>query len=143
MPEMSWNGSRILAADVPSGNSLTIVMSKDVDGPACDPNRVTVTLDGASLAVPTQVTADFHTTPGSVILYNAGQKTWPKGATIVGSAIRRNYHPGNAEQTFVDMQKQIDALSISTAGPPGLPGPPGTQSPGRPPQIISGGVGRP
>jgi hypothetical protein len=82
---------------------------------------------------PDQASADFATTPGSVIITNNSGHTWRAGSTIVGSAPRKHWHENDPTQTFIDMQTQIDGVtSGGGAGPAGPPGPQGPAGPAGP-----------
>jgi hypothetical protein len=78
MAEMSWSGTRTLSHDVPPGGMVSIRLLTSVDGPACDPQRIQVTLGGQILPH-SQVSADFKLQSGCVVITNQSTATWPTG----------------------------------------------------------------
>jgi hypothetical protein len=135
MAQMSWSGSRVLAADVPTGGSVTIVLMPITDGLHCDPTRTQLSIGNMVLS-PAQASADFTTTPGSVIITNNSGVTWRAGRTVYGSAPRKYWHDNDPTQTFIDIEAQIENVAsgggAGPAGPPGPQGPQGLQGPAGP-----------
>lgn len=144
MTDVSWNGSRVLAADVVQSASVTIQLDQHVDWQAADQTRAEITIGKLVWTAP-QITADLLAVPGSVVITNNTNQTWPAGATIVGWLPRRNYFRGDPMATFVAQQSQIDNIVIASTGPQGPIGPQGPQGPpGQPGQAgVAGAVGPP
>jgi hypothetical protein len=129
MADMSWSGSRILDADVNDGDTVTIVLAPATDGANCDPARTEVSFVNMVLP-PDQASADFTTTPGSVVITNNSGRTWHAGGVLNGSVPRKHWYDNDPTQTFVDMQAQIDGVtSGGGAGPAGPQGPAGPAGP--------------
>jgi hypothetical protein len=128
MPEMSWNGSETLDADIASNASVVVPLSASADTQACDASRAQVTL-GSRVLFSTDVSVDLSSSPGDAVTTNLGASAWPAGSTISVWVPRRNYFANDPFSTFIAQQAQIDVLTGPSVGPQGPAGPQGAQGP--------------